>query len=306
MILNEGGNAIKSSKPIRGDYAERIGLQIINNLKDFGFYCDLLGSTGKKGKEDYSGDIDIAVEASYQETKDDLIRYFRNHIGLDIEIYDNKGLKIVSIGIPYEDETKNVSIVQVDFMFVDSREYAKFMYHSPDFRKNESRVKGLYRTNLLVLIAKNTPLVGEFEKYMNDSEYFTEDDYDGRFAGTLKSYWKFSLSYTNGLSIVHKTFEGKNSPLKNPKTVKEDTVIITRDINDIIKIILGPSASIEDCNSFESLVDFLCSPRYKYKNYGIVPVIFDEFLNDKRQQSDPMAFQYCKDYIDRSLKNKEK
>lgn len=63
MQLNEGGNAIKSSAPIRGDFAKIIADSIVHKIQDtLDINAAALGSTGKKSASQMSGDIDIAVE----------------------------------------------------------------------------------------------------------------------------------------------------------------------------------------------------------------------------------------------------
>ena len=58
--------AIKTSLPVRNDYAVKISDIIISNLKDkLGIRCCTLGSTGKKPDNEYSGDIDICIEYPY-------------------------------------------------------------------------------------------------------------------------------------------------------------------------------------------------------------------------------------------------
>ena len=89
--------------------------------------------------------------------------------------------------------------------------------------------------------------------------------------------------YGEGLFLRHKTYKGKRGLLKNPVTVKEDDKFITNDINEIIKFILGETATFTDTNSFETLIDFVFSKNYKYDNTVIFNVL-KEYLNDKRHK----------------------
>jgi hypothetical protein len=171
--------------------------------------------------------------------------------------------------------------VQVDLMFCTDINFSKFMYHSPDFIKKESLFKGLYRTNLLIIIAGKTPV--DIERYTPE---FFGDEFGPTYEGTLKSFWKYSLSYDEGLKIVRKSFEGKRKPLKNPVTVKEDTILITRDLPKILKICLGEKATVANCNSFETLVDFICSPNYIHRTKERLNDIFTDFFEDPRHNKD--------------------
>ena len=60
--LNEGGNAIKVSSPIRGDIAKIIADSIVKKIQD-GLQVEAcaLGSTGKKSAAQMSGDIDKGI-----------------------------------------------------------------------------------------------------------------------------------------------------------------------------------------------------------------------------------------------------
>ena len=298
LLLTEGGNAIKNSEHIRGDYAMKVANLIISKVQKY-FDCDMsvLGSTGKKGEDAYSGDIDIALTLSID--REDELKEYLEKIFPGIETRFMPGLKILSVGFKYIDFNNNEKIVQVDFMFVNNLDYAKFMYHSPNFIKNESNFKGLFRTNLLGIIASRCPIN---EKYL-PTEYFT-NEYDGKYKGEIKSFWKYSLSYDDGLRIIHKSFVGKNNKLKNAITIKEDTIKVTQDIDKILHIILGPEATINDCNSFENLVNFLTSNKYIYSNDEQLNLIFDDFLNDSRHQ-DPEIKKQLEEYINFKMKNKK-
>ena len=65
-LINEGGNSIESASPIPGDKALPVAKEIISVIsKKFNCKCAPLGSTGKKRKDQESGDIDIALELDW-------------------------------------------------------------------------------------------------------------------------------------------------------------------------------------------------------------------------------------------------
>ena len=207
-----------------------------------------------------SGDIDIAVEMQWNEENVSKVKTFiKEKLGNNIEVVDSPGLRLISLGFPYKLKGES-NVVQVDLMFTTDINYAKFMYHSPDFIKNESLFKGLYRTNLLIIVCGKTPI----DTTAYPTEYFG-DEFGPQYNGEVKSFWKYTLSYDEGLKIVHKSFEGKKKPLKAPKTIKEDSILITKNLPDILKMCLGPKANISNCNSFETIVDFICSPNYIHR-----------------------------------------
>ena len=291
MFLVEGGNAIQSATAILSVKAELFGNLIVKKIKEqLHVNACTLGSTGKKLDTDYSGDIDIAIEMPWtNESLHNVREFIKSNFG-SVEAYSSAGLKIYSFGYKYDDMGE-IKTVQVDLMFTSDIHYAQFMYHSPNYKNQESKFKGLYRTNLLVIVANNTPVPDAGLK----TEYFTDLDFNGSCTGEVKSFWKYTLSYEEGLKIVHKSYVGIKKPLKNPQTVKSDTIIVTKDINKILKIILGPDATVANCNSFESVVDYLCEHKSKIE----LDKIFDEFLSDDRHK--PM-YDECEEYIYTSMK----
>ena len=265
-------HAIKGSNKVRNDDAILISNRIINLLKDkLNINSCVLGSTGKKKSNQYSGDIDIAIEYELtDEHINNIENVIKNNLTIDSEhvipITLNLGLKILSFGYYHTPNLFNeYDLVQVDLMFSNDLEYSKFMYHSPNYIKNESDFKGLYRTNLLCQIASYIPTGIPEIKDENDN---------------VTDFWKYTLTYDRGLKLTHKTYKGKTKLLKNPVTVKEDDKIISTDINEIIKIILGDNATIEDTNSFETLINYIFSDKFKHSN--ILHNIYFDYIKDSR------------------------
>lgn len=255
-LIFEGGHSVEGAEPIRGDLAKVVADEIIEKVKgEFKIECAALGSTGKKGKNQTSGDIDIAVQMSWQD-KDKLINFvkkeFKDCPFGNIVDY----LNVFNIGYKYDEDGKE-KIVQVDFMFVDDVEWAQFVYFSPNFLKNESQFKGAWRSTLLRGICACTPTEKVDKKY--EPEYFE----DGK---TIKTFWKFTFSQADGLFADHKTYEGNKKPLKNPKTIKDDREYISKNIDTILHMCLGKDATRDDCNSYETLLNFIASDRYKFRS----------------------------------------
>lgn len=255
-LIFEGGHSVEGAEPIRGDLAKVVADKIIEKVKsEFKIECAALGSTGKKGKNQTSGDIDIAVQMSWQD-KDKLINFvkkeFKDCPFGNIVDY----LNVFNIGYKYDEDGKE-KIVQVDFMFVDDVEWAQFVYFSPNFLKNESQFKGAWRSTLLRGICACTPTEKVDKKY--EPEYFE----DGK---TIKTFWKFTFSQADGLFADHKTYEGNKKPLKNPKTIKDDREYISKNIDTILHMCLGKDATRDDCNSYETLLNFIASDRYEFRS----------------------------------------
>lgn len=282
-------NAIKGSESIYGCDAEFYSKHIIDSLHNkLNINATCLGSTGKKKDTDMSGDIDIAIEMEFTKENIEKVKaYLKEEYGDDVQIYVSNGFKIVSFGLKYMTFCKGLMgaemYAQVDLMFSSDLEYSKFMYHSPNYKNNESNFKGLYRTNLLTYIAGRTP-------------HGIEDVYNDD--GELMDYWKYTLTYDKGLVFTHKTYRGKTKRLKNPVTVKEDTRLISKDPKTIIKLILGNKATLDTVNSFESLITYLFSDDYPYKKYRAE--IMNDYLHDERQL--PMIKEVI-NYTNKVIKN---
>ena len=289
--------AIKNSLPIATPYAVNIANNIITKLKDnLHIQACTLGSLGKKPDYEESGDIDIAINYDFtKENCDNIISFINTHFSSykKPEIYISSGFKIISFGYYYlnyddynfnllinkdnitlndeltEDNKDIIKLAQVDLMFSNNLEYTQFMYHSPNYRNLESDFKGLYRTNLLTFIAGRKPVN-------------KQNIYDNK--GALTDYWKYTLTYDRGLLLTHKSYKGKRGLLKNPYTVKEDTEFITSNIQEIIHLILGEEGTLTDTNSFETLIKYIFSDKYKYPEK--VKDIISDFINDSRHNND--------------------
>lgn len=298
-LIIEGGHSIENAQSIRGDLALKVANEIIDILKETfnNIKFSPIGSTGKKSNKEYSGDIDIAIEDSWDNYNKylDFIKNKFNPILGNI----NNNLNVFNIGYKYLDNNVE-KIVQVDFMFVDDIEYAKFIYHSPNYIKHESEYKGKFRSELLQCIFTCTPPEKTLSKDY-EPEYFT-NEYNGEYEGEIKSYWKYNLSQSQGLRVIQKSYEGKSRPLKTPKNIKY--INISKNVNYILKLGLGDNATSDDTNSFESLINFICSSKYKFYSKEQLNNIYDTFIDSKQlkvntdEKTLSLVHKYFKEKID--------
>ena len=63
-----------------------------------------------------------------------------------------------------------------------------------------------------------------------------------------------------------KTFRGATKRLKNPTTIQGTNEFITRDPDEVIKMVFGPGYSQDDVNTFEKAWSIVCAPNYMYKD----------------------------------------
>lgn len=264
QMIKEGGASVEGASPIRGDLAKPVADKIISLLKkEFKTKYAALGSVGKKGADQFSGDIDIAIEMDW-ERKDEVIAYCK-------KVFPNakmgnvvNSLKVFNIGYEYEEG----KIVQVDFMFVNDVDFADFAYHSPDFINNESKYKGMYASTLFMSVVACTPT--------NKPEVKDEN-------GDILDYYRYTFNQSTGLMLLHKSYAGKKGRLKNAKTI--DREFITKDVNKIIQLCLGNKARREDCYSFENLLDFIVSKEYAYHSKEQLEKIKEHFMSNSEMKS---------------------
>lgn len=212
------GNAIKNSVPVKARNARKIAMDISTGLQNyFVVPTAILGSVMKKSDDMYCGDIDIAIQLPWTDNNVERVKqYGLEHLPVN-EVVVSHGLKLVSYG--YEDNNTNL-VHQVDIMFTENIKYSEFMYYSPDYTKNESRFKGLYRTNLLIICAGNIPL----DKNIYSNTYYTNEDFEGKYTGELKEFYKYILTYDNGLELRKKSTLGKTRMCKKAYTISKEKI----------------------------------------------------------------------------------
>ena len=272
-----GGNAIKNSVPIKVRNARKIATDISDSLYEyFNVPITILGSVMKKSDDMYCGDIDIAIQLPWtDENVEKVKQYGLEHLPVN-EVVVSHGLKLVSYG--YEDNNTNL-VHQVDIMFTENIKYSEFMYYSPDYTKNESRFKGLYRTNLLIICAGNIPL----DKNIYSNTYYTNEDFEGKYTGELKEFYKYTLTYDNGLELRKKSTLGKTRMCKKAYTISKEK--ITDNIMQILTLLFGDNIDYNMSTSYENIIKMLYSPDYKY-GLEVRNNILKEFLLDPRHTKD--------------------
>lgn len=279
--LNEGGNAVKSSRRIREDefpktldHIKSILFPIlgINPGAEKSEYI-IIGSIGKKKDPDEtSGDLDLGYDSSWFSRQNgiqakecssfiynSLSETLPQALGFTPEIVLLKGLNIVSVGWPIEGD-ENKGIVQLDLIPVSDMEWASFIFYSPDYRSNESRYKSAHRNWLLSAI-----LSARREVISRDEE------------GEVMDYDAPVLILSDGLFLHKKSYKGIKIPrLKHSKKIEGSERFITRDPQEFIDFALGPGYSPEDVKTFEKLFAIINDP--KFDLYEKLPDIKERFL----------------------------
>ena len=240
-------------KPITENEANDIVNDIASSLHNLGIDFCILGSFNKKLPGELYNDIDVAVKYPFENGSELVSKICK-------EKEDKTKLgkindKFNTVTISYK--VKEDHDAQVDFMFCDSVEYANFVFHSPDFKKQESKYKGMFASILLQSIIKNT--------YVS-KEYFED--------GGIKTYTYYSLSQKDGLHKKTKTFIGKRGNRVKSAQLVED-IFVSNCPYYILKLIFG-DIDFETVWCFEKLLDYL-SENY---NKEFIERVKHDFLTD--------------------------
>ena len=270
-LINEGGNAV-TANPIPAYITPLLYKEIEDSIlkENPDIKMVPLGSVGKKNDDQFNGDIDIAIKLDNKKELSELI----DKVFPDLEKNPNTTPSIVSISYPYNKEGKSGN-AQVDFMIVKDIDFAKFFYHSPDFKKNESKFKGATRAKMLSIIVSSIPVEDAKDEYFEDGK-------------TVKKHWKYTFN-TEGVFRQLLDYTGKKGPLKNPKKVKEFEKLIVNDPDNCIKFIFGDNGKIEDCNSAESLWKAV-HDKNKFKFQDVVKKIEDRWFDEIEELKDKREF----------------
>jgi hypothetical protein len=259
--LIEGGGATKTTSPINQENVKATLNDIFKNLLSKMNLSEtdtrLLGSTGKKRVGESSGDIDIAIDVTALisrnklESEKDVFSFIESKIKKITNDYKiMTGMKTISLS--YKIINKNGKqpdeFVQLDLMLVDKEkmDFNAWVQWSP--KSEESDYKGVYRLFIFTSIMRNVD-VEVIEK---------END--------IPTKWKRKVLDTKqGVFSVLQTNIGKSGKIvKTKRTLERE--LLSYDIDEVIKYLLGPDATRKDTNSFESLYKFITSDKFPYKD----------------------------------------
>lgn len=282
-MLTEGGHAVSNVVKINNDnVADTVADASKTILSSLGLSIPesarLLGSAGKKDLGGQSGDLDIAVDYSVimkknNVSEDQLLGFIEKKCqAVSPDVTVNKGTKIISCAYPIvnSDGKQPDSFVQMDLMLVESDilDYSEFSFWSP--KESESKYKGLYRTSLLITIAKviNMKVI---ERALDKSGQEVPATWERLFmdlrTGLFKGKQTSRSDKTGQIGKQKRTFE---------------KVLVSNKKDEVIKLLLGKYATEADTNSLESLWKFIHSPKFPYKDK--VKEIESTYVSDLEDQ----------------------
>lgn len=264
----EGGAAIKTARPIKESevgmtikHMEKILFPLIGDGSldvDYIF----IGSIGKKkSPSEVSGDIDLGISQDFLAKKfgispdqslqflyDNLLLNLPSALGYEPDMKLMKGINVLSIAWPIEADPAN-GIVQLDLIPISDMDWAKFIFYSPDYRKNESKYKSAHRNWL-------------FQAILSALKNVTKRDEDGN----IVDFDSYALRLSDGIYKNKKTFQGVTKRLKRSEVVKGQSVFVTRDPQEFLDLMFGGNVSPEDVKTFESVWGLVTAPDSNLKN----------------------------------------
>ena len=126
-------------------------------------------------------------------------------------------------------------------------DWARFIFYSPDYRKNESKYKSAHRNWL-------------FQAILSALKDVTKKDENG----DIVEFDTYALRLSDGIYKNKKTFQGVTKRLKRPDTVKGQSVFVTRDPQELLDLMFGRGIKPEDVKTFEDAWKIVTSPGFEY------------------------------------------
>jgi hypothetical protein len=237
------------------------------------------GSTGKKAPGGSSGDIDLLVDSekiiknNNLKSADDLFPLVLNVAKkFSGSVKDLRGAGIISLAFPITnaDGKQLNQKVQLDLMITDNISLLRdFTMWTPSFE--ESKWKGLYRTEMLMAIARA----------MNFKTIETAfDDAGKKVPVTFKTNF---LDAREGLFSALQTRKGSRGNITKGKRTLDKKLISNSPIK-IIHLLLGPKFKVSDAGTFESLFEIISSDIkfiHKGKKDEILKAVADQLTKQK-------------------------
>ena len=250
-----GGKAVKDVSPLHNKELQSTYEWVQHNiLPILGLSSEdsiTLGSFNKKPQDQLSGDIDVALNA--KKYLDEGLKFEEISPSINLILKESgfettllKGFDQVSVKVPICGDSKN-GYAQVDLMPSPDLRWAKFIYHSPNLKENESKYKGAARNALLMA------LVSESSK--ENIKLFEEK---------VEEYNSLAIRFPTGLWNIKRSFKGKTGIIKKGTVINAD--FITRNPQEIINIALGEGFKVDAANSFETLWEIIHRKGFVHKN----------------------------------------
>ena len=257
-LLNESGNAV--AQWVNGARASadeiKTALKFVAHHTGISFdelSDGVLGSTGRvlAGFKNDSGDLDIAIPEGKYDIKELLDKMKEAVNG---EAHFAPGLKTYSFAVPVSDKKK----IQVDFMIVKSKEWAKFAYNTDP----KTKYKGAVRNQIMFAIVTT--------KLEPGKDLVIKDD-EGNIIARASRSMKFDTGIERLFKVAKLKKDGtrkKNMDKVSPEELSMEIEKIDPKLKDqfepaadaiidphlAVKWMFGDSVSPQDVNTAEKLI----------------------------------------------------
>jgi hypothetical protein len=256
-FLVEGGLATASYNTTRANkkdiliavklVAKALGINE-NELKD-----DVLGSSRitMLGKKKDSGDVDIAYKLKDNESEEDVDKKMRQAFSGEGKL--NKGLRVGSYAVPVGGDKK----IQVDILFVDNKDWAKWIFHTDEDSKYNSSIRNEL---ILAALAYSQKPGSEFVLRDADGKPYARASYSIRFGDGMKKLFK-SAKYNEKNKRFNKSMQTV-TPAELEKTLKDHNIdakfsnddIIINDPDAVANYIFGDKVKAKDLMTAEDVI----------------------------------------------------
>lgn len=250
-MLKEGGGATAKWGSKRVNKADIPGtIKHVSALS--GIPVRDLHAIGSVGKVNTSGDIDLAVDSEKYDPEfmhDKMMKAFN-----DEGVY-NKGTKVASYAVPIKGDEKNGK-VQVDFMYTDNVDWAKFAYHSEG---EGSRYKGAVRAILMMSVAAilNEPGTDHFE--FDGEDLIIRAGRTVDLSAGLRRIFQHRPMNKKGTARLKGM---KSIPIEEfkklfPKVKVKGGQVIINDPVEVVKVLFGGAVKPSDVNTAEQVLHII-------------------------------------------------
>lgn len=276
--LSEGGRATAALGTIRANKSDIVAaLKAVSKTIGISYddlVDDLLGSTKQtlEGTKKDSGDIDVAITDN--EKRDEYEEKMSKTFGAPRKTGGN----VLSYAVPTTGDRK----VQLDFMFVSDKNYAKFSYHS----EPGSKFKGAVRNLLIYSLVLNTPEVGKDVRIK---------DKDGNEVARASRSWQLDTGLKRVFKIAPLRKDGKGRTKSMVKATPEEVQAVAKEYgykgtiskeedniispSKIAQMLLGSGGTEKDLKtSAENLISIIKKKRSDHAK------IFKDALSDIDRQ----------------------
>lgn len=254
------------------------GLFPLLNLNGWDKDIAIVGSAGKKKDGDLSNGVDIILlvpgiqkSASIKETLLTLKNVF-DQLNLESTIDDKKEI----INVDWFLDTMFVKkTVAINFIPVESLEWGKYIYHSPDYNNSESEYPGIYRN--LLLIAISNVVKGRVRKFRNP--------WNNAQPGDLDSYDSYILNLRKGL-MIQRVSHRDNGTKSDVPIPKEDKRVLSNVPLEVVRFLFGKKFRSQQVMTFEDTWKALFSKNFQHRN--LQEEIIEEFKKQVISNNIPM------------------